>query len=269
MEFNLGRIWGEQMKTAVAIALVGAALLTGCSQTKTVSVLGLKWEIGQHQDCVYKAGNLYCIPANSTTIVGLSQRGWKDKSGKPVEMKRSELLFIQSVTLTHRVEANRAEALREKDAETGTYDTKFSTDPLDYSIWDCLKTGVASPGISCALARKPSGDKDLKFIADKEQEEQLNDGLKELTMDGLQTKCCTPGNITSDSISRSLIYTPASGVPIAFRFETFGEHNPIMLDSARSQELDDSKSPRKISWWKDASSAHAAGVLAKQMPCLK
>lgn len=259
------------MRGIFAAGLLAAAiLLTGCSQTKTVSVLSLKWEVGQHQDCVYKAANLYCIPANSTSVVGLSQHGWKDKSGKPIEMKRSELLFIQSVALTHRVDANRAEALSEKDAETGTYDTKFSTGPVDYSVWDCLKTGVASPGISCTLTRKPSGDKDMQFIADKEQEEQLNDSLKVLTMDGLQAKCGPPANTTSDIISRSLIYTPASGVPIAFRFETFGNHNPIMLDSARSQEPEnDPKAPRKIFWWKSAFSAHEAGILAKEMPCLK
>lgn len=257
-------------KVFAAAILLGAILLTGCSQTKTVSVLGLKSEIGQHQDCVYKAGNLYCIPANSPNVIGLSQNGWKDKSGKPIEMKRSELLFIQAVTFTHRVDANRAEAMRDKDAESGTYDTKFSTGPVDYSIWDCLKTGVASPGISCTLARKPSGDKDMKFIADKEQEEQLNDSLKQLTMDGLQSKCGQPANTTSDVISRSLIYTPASGVPIAFRFETIGEHNPLLLDSARSQEPEnDPKAPRKVFWWKSASSAHAAGILVKEMPCLK
>ena len=258
------------MRTVFAAALLAAAiLLSGCSQTKTVSVLGLKWEVGQHQDCVYKAGNLYCIPANSTNIVGLPVHGWKDKAGKPVEMKRSQLLFMQSVALTHGVEANRAEAARDKDAETGTYDTKFSASPVDYSIWDCLKTGVASPGISCTLTRKPSGDKDMQFIADKEQEEQLNDSFKELTMDSLQTKCGKPGNITSDSISRSLIYTPASGVPIAFRFETFGNHDPIKLDSARSQEPEDAKTPRRVFWWNSSSRAHEAGVLAKEMPCLK
>lgn len=257
------------MRTVFCSTLLATILLTGCSQTKTVSVLGLKWEIGQHQDCVYKAGNLYCIPANSTSVVGLPLHGWKDKSGKPVEITRSQLLFSQSVAFTHRAEANRDEAAREKDAETGTYDTKFSTAPADYSIWDCLKTGIASPGISCTLTRKPSA-KDSQLIADKEQEERLNDSLKTLTMDDLQTKCGKPGDTTSDSISRSLIYTPASGVPIAFRFDTFGEHNPIVLDSAESQEpRDDPKTARKIFWWKSASNAHAAGVLVKDMPCLK
>jgi hypothetical protein len=243
-------------------------LLTGCSPTKKINVLGLKWEIGQHQDCVYKADNLYCIPANSETVVGLSTHGWKDKSGKPIEMARSQLLFIQSVALTHRIEANRAEAASDKNAETGTYDTKFSASPADYSIWDCLKTGVSSPGISCTLARKPT-DKDAQFIADKEQEEKLNDSFKALTMDDLQAKCGKPGNSTSDSISRSLTYTGASGVPIAFRFETIGAQEPIKLDSAESQEPKEEKAPRKIFWWKSASSAHAAGLLAKDMPCLK
>ena len=258
------------MKTAFAIAWVGAALLlTGCSQTKTVGILALKWEVGQHQDCVYKTANLYCIPANSENIVGLPLHGWKDKTGKPIEMTRSQLLFAQAVALTHRADQNRAEAARDRDAETGTYDAKFSASPVDYSIWDCMKTGVASPGISCALTRKRT-DKDDQAIADKEREEQLNDSLKTLTMDGLQTRCGNPGSTASDSISRSLIYTSASGVPIAFRFDTFGEHNPILLESAESQEQrTDPKVARKIFWWKSSSSAHAAGLLVKDMPCLK
>jgi hypothetical protein len=255
------------MKTALASVLL-AVLLTGCSQTKKVNVLSMKWEIGQHQDCVYKENNLYCIPANSPTIVGLPLTGWKDKSGKPTEMTRQQLLFSQSVTLIHRVEANREEAARDKDAETGIYDARFASAAADYSIWDCLKTGVASPGISCALTRKPTA-KDDQFIADKEQEERWNDALKALTMDDLQAKCGKPGDITSNSISRSLVYTSGSGLPIAFRFETFGEHEPIKLDSAASQEAKDDKAPRKIFWWKSASSAHQAGILAKDMPCLK
>ena len=68
-------------------------------------------------------------------------------------------------------------------------------------------------------------------------------------MDDLQAKCGKPGDITSDSISRSLVYTSGSGLPIAFRFETFGEHEPIKLDSAASQEAKDDKAPRKIFWW--------------------
>ena len=256
------------MKARFVLVLFGAVLLTGCSSTKKVNVFGMKWEIGQHQDCVYKGDNIYCIPANSPSVLGLSQHGWRDKSGKPIEMSRPELLFIQSVTLVHKVDENRKEATRDKDAETGIYDTKFASTPSDYSIWDCLKTGVASPGISCTLARKPT-DKDAQFIADKEQEERWNDSLKALTMDNLQTKCGKPGNSTSDSISRSLIYTSASGLPIAFRFETFAEHEPIKLDSAESQEPKDEKAARKIFWWKSSSSAHTAGVLVKDMPCLK
>src|ERR1700760_3987674 len=133
------------MKTVSGLVLLGAILLAGCSQTKKVNVLGMKWEIGQHEDCVYKADNLYCIAANSPTILGLSQHGWRDKSGKPIEMSRPQLLFIQSVTLIHRVDENRDEAARDKDSEAGIYDTKFASAPEDYSIWDCIKTGAASP----------------------------------------------------------------------------------------------------------------------------
>ncbi len=256
------------MKNIFAVMLMGTVLLAGCSQTKKVNVLAMKWEIGQHQDCVYKGSNLYCIPANSETVVGLSQHGWKDKSGKPIEMSRAELLFMQSVTLTHRIDTNREEVARDKGSETGTYDAKFSAATAEYSIWDCLKTGVASPGISCMLARKTT-DKDVQFIADREQEERLNDSFKTLTMDDLQAKCGKPGSTISDSISRSLIYTPASGVPIAFRFETFGQHDPIKLDSAESQEPKNDKAPRRIFWWKNASNARQAGALTKEMPCLK
>lgn len=256
------------MKTTFALMFLSVIFLAGCSHTQRTNVVSIKWEIGQHQDCVYKGSNLYCIPANSETIVGLPLHGWKDKSGKPVEMERSQLLFSQSVTLIHKVEKNRAEVTKDKDSEIGTYDAKFASNPFDYSIWDCLKTGIASPGISCTLARKPAA-KDAQLIADKEEDERQNDALNALTMDNLQTKCGKPADTTSDSISRTLNYTAASGLPIAFRFDTLGAQDPIKLDSAESQEPKEEKAARKIFWWKGSSSAHAAGVLVKEMPCLK
>jgi hypothetical protein len=119
----------------------------------------------------------------------------------------------------------------------------------------------------------------MPFFTRKEEEAQMDDILKAMNMDGLQAKCGKPASETSDGISRSLIYTPDSGTPIAFRFATYG--NAFLLDSAQSQEnkaLPDPlptdllpKDPLKIFWWKSAPSRgmREAGQLVKEMPCLK
>jgi hypothetical protein len=97
----------------------------------------------------------------------------------------------------------------------------------------------------------------------------MDDALKAMNMDGLQAKCGKPASETSDGISRSFMYTPDSGTPIAFRFATYG--NGFLLDSAQSQEKKAPTDPSKIFWWKSAPSRgmREAGELVKEMPCLK
>lgn len=255
---------------AFAMVLLTAFLLLGCSHTKTVNLLAMKWQVGQHQDCVYGSGNLFCIPANSAHIGGWPIKGIQDKDGKPIP--RSEAIFEHSVVLTRRFESALSKSYRDKDDETGTYDIKFSADPADYSIWDCVKTGQSSPAISCSLTRKASGQKDTQLIAEKEEELRLDSMLKSLSIEQLETKCGKPSETNSDMSSRSLIYASSSGLPIAFSFETYHKGEPMALEGARSQEKKDPDQARKISWRASADSIMGmmeAASLVKEMPCLK
>jgi hypothetical protein len=248
-------------------AAVALCLLIGCSRQQTVSVLGLRWEIGQHQDCIYKAKNLYCIPAGANSVAGYQLTNWKTRDGKPVP--RNDALLLVSVDLTRSLDRNRSETERDKDAETGVYDTKFSTSPPDYSIWDCFKTGQGSPAISCTLTKKAEGEKEKKSLARQIEDGKLDDAVRALSQDDLIRKCGQPGQVTSDSISRTLHYQAASGLPIAFRFDTLGHGIPL-LDEATSEEPRDEKAARKIFWWKSSPlSSFEAEMLAKEMPCLK
>lgn len=223
-----------------------------------------KWEAGQHQDCIFRADRLYCIPAG-VDAMGIHFQA-KTKDGKPIS--RHMMLFSNSVEIIHIFERKRSEAWNDSNDDAGTYAAKFSERPTKYSIWDCLKTGGGSPGISCALSVKPS-EKAMPFFTRKEGEARMDDALKAMNMDGLQAKCGKPALETSDGVSHSLIYTLDSGAPIAFRFATYG--SAFLLDSAQSQEKKAPNDPREISWWKSAPGRgmREAGQLVKEMPCLK
>jgi hypothetical protein len=258
------------MKTLFAAVLVSAGMLLGCSRTKTVNVIAMTWGIGQHEDCVYKNGNLYCV--RPTVEAEAAKR--LSKGGKA--LSRSDVLFHQSVDIVANIDKHPDEIAKEKDAEQGTYDASFSSAPADYSIWDCLKTGTASPGISCTLARKVSGKEDTQFIAQREKELQdeanrkeknlqYNAILKKVTIESLQAKCGKPDSIKSDSISKSLIYTSGAQVPITFKFYTFG--NERNLNSAESPDKPDKR--RDIFWWKDNDLWNSATTLVEAMPCLQ
>jgi hypothetical protein len=249
--------------------LAVAALCCGCSTRQNVGIVAGKWEAGQHQDCIFKQDQLYCIPPGVDAMGIRLQATTKD--GKPIP--RRTMLFSNVVEIIHVFERKRSEARNDRSADTGTYMAKFSERPTKYSIWDCFKTGVDSPRISCALSAKPS-EKTMPFFTRKEEEAQMDDVLKATNMDGLQAKCGKPTSETSDGISRSLIYTLDSGTSIAFRFAAYG--NVFLLDSAQSQEKKApndllKNDPLKIFWWKSAPSRgmREAAQLVREMPCLK
>jgi hypothetical protein len=191
--------------------LAVTALCCGCSTKQNVGIVAGKWEAGQHQDCIFKQDRLYCILPGADAMGIRLQAATKD--GKPIP--RRTMLFSNAVEIIHVFERKRSEARNDGSAGTETHVAKFSERPTKYSIWDCSKTGVDSPGISCALSAKPS-QKTMPFFIRKEEEAQMDDVLKATNMDGLQAKCGKPGSETSDGISRSLIYTPDSGTSIAF-----------------------------------------------------
>lgn len=248
------------MKRLIGLALL-SILLVGCSQTRKVSVLAERWEVGQHQDCIYKSDNLYCIAAEKS--LGNAKYVTGPDAGKPVP--RSSMLLSQAVGMIHA--ANGLSASEREKAELGTFDARFSEGATEYSVWDCLRTGLGSPGISCSLTKKP---KTLEFVARQEEEAKLDDKLRSLTMEQLQAKCGQPQDTKSDNISRSLIYTSRSGA-ITFRYETFMHESSPVLDTAESEEQKDPKAARRIFWWRSAPSMsmHEAGLLAQDMPCLK
>lgn len=241
-----------------------AALCCGCSTKQTVGIMSDEWEVGQHQDCIFKADQLYCIPAGMDAM-GVRLQA-KTKDGKPVP--RSAMLSSNSVEIIHLFERKRSEGRNDRNADTGLNVARFSERPTKYSIWDCHKTGSGSPAISCALSLKPS-EKAMPFFTRKEEEAQMDDMLKAMNMDGLQAKCGKPASETSDGISRWLVYTADSGTPIAFRFASYG--NAFLLDSAQSQEKKAPNDPFTIFWWKSAPGRglSEAGRLVKEMPCLK
>lgn len=255
--------------------LAVTALCCGCSTKQTVSIMAGKWEVGERQECIFKQDQLYCIPPDVDAVGIRLQATTKD--GKPIP--RRTMLFSNAVEIVHVFERKRSETWSDRSADMGPQAVRFSERPTRYSTWDCFKVGVDSPGISCALSAKPS-EKTMPFFNRKEEEAQMDDALTALNMAGLQAKCGKPASETSDGISRSLIYTPDSGTPIAFRFATHG--NAFLLDSAMSQEkkaptdllkTDPLKNdpPLKIFWWKSAPGRgmREAEQLVREMPCLK
>lgn len=250
-------------------ALAVTALCCGCSVKQTVGIMSGKWDVGERQECIFKQDQLYCIPVGVDALGVHLQAATKD--GTPIP--RRTMLLSNAVEIIHVFERKRSESWNDRSADTGPQAVKFSERPTRYSTWDCFKVGVDSPGISCALSVKPS-EKTMPFFTRKEEEAQMDDALKAMNMDGLQAKCGKPASETSDGISRSLIYTPDSGTPIAFRFATYG--NAFLLDSAMSQEkkapIDPlPNAPLKIFWWKSAPGRgmREAAQLGREMPCLK
>jgi hypothetical protein len=256
-------------KCWLIVTLAAAALCSGCSTKQSVRIVSENWEAGQHQDCIFKADQLYCLAPGAYAMGIRLQAATRD--GKPIP--RRTMLFSNAVEIIHVFERKRSEARNNAGPDSKTYVARFSERPIKYSLWDCIKTGADAPRISCALSAKPS-DKTMPFFIQKEQEAQIDDALKAMNMDALQAKCGKPASETSDGVSRSLIYTPDSGTAVAFRFATYG--NTFLLDSAQSQEkkaLNDplSNDPLKIFWWKSAPSRgmHEAAQLIREMPCLK
>jgi len=123
-----------------AIAITLALALTGCSKTQTTPILSETWDTGQHRTCLYGHGRLYCgIPEQIT-------------------------VFKPPVT-PYFMESHRALVTDDKRTDSGTYETRFTSHtPMDFSTWDCYKTGKGSPAIVCGLIHKPTREETTDFI---------------------------------------------------------------------------------------------------------
>jgi hypothetical protein len=157
----------------VALALVFS---TGCSQTQTATLLSDRWETGQHRSCLYGHRNLYCFPAN-----------FLDKLDQEQRIK----------TTPYFLETQRDKLTKENGSDGGSYEIKFvSHAPMDFSEWDCYKTGNGSPAIVCELVHKPSREELTEFVrTEREQEdrrhleEAASNFLMQLSPSGLITAC--------------------------------------------------------------------------------
>jgi hypothetical protein len=194
------------MRRALPGLLLGLAILatSGCGKTATISVLAQPWGTGQHQDCIYAHDKIYCVVPTANEVLGRRlDRASYVKDKKPVP--RTEILFGMEVELVRGMEKLRPK-IKEGEADTGKYETRFSTSPVDYSLWDCNKTGSASPAVSCKLTKKPEG-KGLEYIEKKKAEAAADDFLRALTKEELARRCGVPVNSSQDSISYQF-FTP-------------------------------------------------------------
>lgn len=138
----------------ILAALLGLLFSVGCSRTQTTTLLAEQWETGQHRSCLYGHKNLYCFPADFLEKLPLEQR----KQATPYLM-----------------ETKREKILEDKRSDGASYETKFiSHTPMDFSTWDCYKTGKGSPAIVCDLKHKPTKEELAVFVkTEKEQEDAV------------------------------------------------------------------------------------------------
>jgi len=232
--------------------------LAGCSKVQTTVLLADKWETGQHRTCLYGHKNLYCLePEEFEGLLPLSK-------SIPDERRLTPYLM----------ESKRAKALEDPRTDGGSYETKFTWHtPMDFSLWDCYKTGVGSPAIVCNLKQKPTKEETAVFIkAEKEQMEhtrlaekawQLVWGLTPTTL----TEACGQGKQTGGKKEEgSGIYDLRENTFLKYPFAEFQFR--YLGSSYELQTIhtnDDSKS-----WDKDSQGINTDGAFrsVQDIPCL-
>jgi hypothetical protein len=160
---------GTTMKRVALFASIFLTLfLAGCSKVQTTVLLAEKWETGQHRTCLYGHKNLYCFERGE--VEGL--------------LPLSKSIPDQRRLTPYLIESKRAKALEDPRTDGGSYETKFTSHtPMDFSLWDCYKTGVGSPAIVCNLKQKPTKEETAVFIkAEKEQMEHTRLAEDALTL---------------------------------------------------------------------------------------
>ena len=206
-EWTVGISWyvsGGVMVRLVAFSLLTAAGLIGCATVRPVQVLTdskHEWSVGQHDSCAFHK-SLICY--NSAEI------------NKPNHVDVETLDYILKND-------------GDKDGvATALYDVKFSSKLEEYSIWDCIKTGSASPALECKLAQKPDKEDIARQLKEHEAKRRLwleraqaTHLLAGVTQETLVQKCGQPVLSKADSISVSQLYKGHSKF-VAFHFSTYG-----------------------------------------------
>ena len=139
------------MKKLIVLTVLGLALAFtgGCSKVQTTAVLAEKWDTGQHRTCLYGHSKVFCA-------------------------KPEEVTAFKPPVTPYKMESHREEIAKDPRSDVGSYETKFTSHtPMDFSTWDCYKTGVGSPAIVCDLTHKPTKEESAAFVtSEKEQEER-------------------------------------------------------------------------------------------------
>jgi hypothetical protein len=247
-----------------------ALLCAGCSNSnkQPVKILSQTWAVGKHQDCIFARQGLYCLPATMKMFRQYNLEGFIDKEKK--QLPRTDGMFILGVDIVHFMERNRADAERDPNSESGTFETSFSARPSDYSIWDCYKTGNGSPAIACQLT-KETDSKARDFNAKKEAAAKTDDALLGLGAASLINACSSPQATSTDQLYQVLKYPSARpGISITLKFEnpSRGSNRLQYVETEEARGADGHYPKEHISWMRDYDSIYEAQKIEEQLPCI-
>jgi hypothetical protein len=260
------------------ITMILLLTLVGCSTIKPVSVVTDEgnWTVGQHDYCVYKTGRLLCVPSGSRVTIPKEMVA-QHKEGEKYKIEDS--LFANSFDFVSRVEEGLMKS--EKRLQVKVFDTKFSAKPDDYSIWNCITTGLGSPAVECKLMKQPDV-KGKELIANKLEQQRLgrkaSGTLHALSHKMIEERCGAPLQRTEDSISVAELYKGESKL-LAFHFNTLREDKLSLVSSMNSPPTKLDHKSMLDAWdgdhgWMDIGSSsgreNAAAIwILKEMPCLE
>jgi hypothetical protein len=162
-------------------------------------------------------------------------------------------------------EKQRAQIMKSSPtSDGGTYQARFSTAPMDYSVWDCYKTGTANPAIACDLKQRPTQQETTDYQK-AERDEQARDQLAQKASDyffGLTpaslVQACGQGE--RKTYGYGDLYLSLNYEKFEFRFMSLGE-GKSMIDSITEN------APR-FRLWKIGSSNEEALDIMQDLPCL-
>jgi hypothetical protein len=249
----------DSVKKAPAVLTLAVMFAVGCSKVQTTPVLTEKWDTGQHRTCLYGHGRLFCAPEEVTG-------------------------FKPPVT-PYNIELHREEMLKDPHTDSNSYEIKFTSHtPMDFSAWDCYKTGVGSPAIVCNLKHKPTEEESAAFVkSEKEQKEQNESeeaaykylaGLDPATLFAACGRGTTSrGQKSQYSGNYDLREDTKVKYPFAeFKFQYLGTHDnqpSYMLKSAETPNTGDISSWHY--WTLDSQIRNHGATLEfiQAMPCLK
>lgn len=236
------------MKRTILLPIALVVLCSGCDKARVVSVQGAaKMNVGEHVSCIYSGEKLYCM----------DQLVSKQEVDKRHMMDR--VVFAVRAQVNH-------DADNSSSAEGESYSIKFTTDTIDYSLWDCSKTGSSNPAIRCTLQQNPDPKRVTASLDAAKFEESV---VTPLTQDHLIALCGGPKEIKTDAISSILIYpTKKPGIVVSVYFNTL--HPPTRLQSI---ETVDEKTGQffvgGMIWNRGDNDEDAIKDLKTYMPCLK